>query len=191
MVRLVDDDTYFAKSDHMETFFGNKESDCVLYSEEGNEFNIHKEVLGQTDFLRKILSSSKDDCCKTMYVFCPCPKLELDHMVHFLYTGTISCESEIELMKIQENLNKILGFSEKMFLSDDYKVPIAEAESEKNSEKIPDYLRKGMNNDYKQTDHLKITDDPLMQDGNEDFSIQYANIFTKKLPTQKVVTVLM
>ena len=69
MVRLVDDDNYFAKSDHMETFFGNKESDCVLYSEEGNEFNIHKEVLGQTDFLRKILSSSKDDCCKTMCIY--------------------------------------------------------------------------------------------------------------------------
>ena len=151
MVKLVDK-TNVAKSDDIETFLSNKENDCILYSEEGIEFNIHKEILGQTDFLRNILSSSKDGCCKTMYVFCPCPKLELDHMVHFLYTGTISCESEIELMKIQENLNKILGFSEKMFLSDNYKevkevdtVPIAELESEKNSEKIPDYQRKGMN----------------------------------------------
>ena len=44
MVRLVDE-TYYAKSDHMESFFRQKETDCRLFSEDGFELNIHKEIL--------------------------------------------------------------------------------------------------------------------------------------------------
>ena len=57
MVRLVDE-THFAQSDHMETFFRNKETDCVIFSEEGMNFNVHKEILSQTEFMRNILSVS-------------------------------------------------------------------------------------------------------------------------------------
>ena len=60
MVRLMDRTQYFAKSDHMDLFFKNKETDCVLYSKEGGKLNVHKEVLAQTDFLRNIISSNKD-----------------------------------------------------------------------------------------------------------------------------------
>ena len=119
MVRFIDEN-HFAKSEHIESFFSNKETDCVLYSEEGIEFNIHKEIFGQTDFLRNILSSSKDDCCKGIQVFCPCSKMELDHMVNFLYSGSISCKSEMELFRILDNLSQIFGFPKEGFLPDNF-----------------------------------------------------------------------
>ena len=34
-----------------------KPSDCILYSEDGGKFKIHKELFSQTNFLRAILSS--------------------------------------------------------------------------------------------------------------------------------------
>ena len=36
-----------------------KSGDCVLYSEDGSRFSIHKEVFSQTSFLREILYSAK------------------------------------------------------------------------------------------------------------------------------------
>ena len=40
MVRLVED-KYYAKGKLMESFLSNKETDCILYSKEGIEFDIH------------------------------------------------------------------------------------------------------------------------------------------------------
>ena len=34
-------------------FLNNKETDCILYSEDGHEFRIHKEILSQTEKIRK------------------------------------------------------------------------------------------------------------------------------------------
>ena len=99
-------------------FFSNKETDCVLYSEDGIEFNIHKEILGQTDFMRKIVSSIKTNCCKSIHVFCPCSKYELDILVNFLYTGKISCGTEMELFKILDILFNIFGFPKERFKFD-------------------------------------------------------------------------
>ena len=36
-----------------------KSRDCILYSEDGSRFSIHKEVFSQTSFLREILYSAK------------------------------------------------------------------------------------------------------------------------------------
>ena len=46
--------------DYMETYFKKKPKDCILYSEDGTCFEIHKELLGQTEFMRKLLKSAKD-----------------------------------------------------------------------------------------------------------------------------------
>ena len=119
MEKLVDE-THFAKNNHMESLFSNKETDCILYSEDGIEFNIHKEILGQTNFLRKIVSSHKDNCCKDMHIFCPCSKNDLDSIVNFLYTGSISCDTEIDLFKILNDLCEIFGFWKERFLPENY-----------------------------------------------------------------------
>ena len=46
--------------DYMETYFKKKPKDCILYSEDGTGIEIHKELLGQTEFMRKLLKSAKD-----------------------------------------------------------------------------------------------------------------------------------
>ena len=96
---------------YIDLYFKNKSRDCILYSKDGSKFKVHKELFGQTNFLRKILSSTNERCCGTIEVFCPCSKDELNHLVNFLYDGEIHCEEEFDSLKILENLNKIFGFS--------------------------------------------------------------------------------
>ena len=96
--------------DYMDMYLKNKSTDCILYSDDGSKFKVHKELFGQTQFLRKILSSANERCCGMLEVFCPCSTDELSHLVNFLYDGEIHCEEEFDSLKILENLNKILGF---------------------------------------------------------------------------------
>jgi len=93
-------------------------TDCILYSNDGNEFKIHKEVLGQTAFMRGMLNSIKDGCCSKIEIICPCSKEEISKIVHFMYYGEILCEDVFESFTIQEDLNKIFGFPESLNLND-------------------------------------------------------------------------
>ena len=102
---------------YMDFYLKNKSRDCILYSEDGSKFKVHKELFGQTDFLRKILSSTKEHCCGTIEVFCPCSKEELSHLVNFLYDGEIHCEGESDSLKIVKNLQKIFGFPRNLDLN--------------------------------------------------------------------------
>ena len=98
--------------DYKETYFKNKPEDCILYAEDGTDFKIHKELLGQTEFLRKVLSTANNHCCSRIEIICPCTKEELEKLVHFLYHGEIQCENVFESFKSQEDLSKIFGFPE-------------------------------------------------------------------------------
>ena len=93
--------------DYLDVYLKNKSPDCILYSQEGSKFRIHKEIFSQTNFLREILSSAKEQCCGTLEILCPCTKTELVHLVNFLYDGEIYCENENDSAEIQENLRKI------------------------------------------------------------------------------------
>ena len=57
--------------DYLDKYLKKKPPDCVLYSEDNTEFQIHKELFGQTDFMREILSSAKEQCCGILKVVCP------------------------------------------------------------------------------------------------------------------------
>ena len=46
--------------ENLDRYLKKKTTDCFLYAEDGSKFKIHKEVLGQTYFLREILSSAKE-----------------------------------------------------------------------------------------------------------------------------------
>ena len=105
-------DHFSAITDYMGTYFKNKTENCILYAEDGSNFKIHKEVLGQTEFLRKVLSTANSQCCGTIEIICPCTKEELAKIVHFLYHGEIQCEDVFESFKSQEDLSKIFGFPE-------------------------------------------------------------------------------
>ena len=102
---------------YMDSYLKNKSTDCILYSKDGSKFKVHKELFGQTSFLREILSSTKEHCCGTIEVFCPCSKEELSHLVNFLYDGEIHCEAESDSLKIIENLQKIFGFPRNLDLN--------------------------------------------------------------------------
>ena len=78
-IEIFEDDTY------IESYFKKKETDCIVYSNNGVEFNIHKEVLYQTKFMQNILLSAYHNCCGTIEIICPCSEAELDYMVNFLY----------------------------------------------------------------------------------------------------------
>ena len=103
---------------YLDTYFKNKSPDCILYSQGGGEFRIHKEIFSQTDFLREFLTSAKEHCCGIVEVLCPCSKEELAHLVNFLYDGEIQCQSQNDSIKIQENLSKIFGFPKNLNMND-------------------------------------------------------------------------
>ena len=102
---------------YLDFYLKHKSTDCILYSEDGSKFKVHKELFGQTDFLREILSSTKEHCCGTIEVFCPCSKEELSHLVNFLYDGEIHCEGESDSLNIIKNLQKIFGFPRNLDLN--------------------------------------------------------------------------
>ena len=102
--------------DYMDTYLKNKSRDCILYSEDGSKFKVHKELFGQTQFLREIISCANERCCGTIDVFCPCSKDELNHLVNFLYDGEIHCQEEFDSLKVLENLNIIFGFSKNLVM---------------------------------------------------------------------------
>ena len=101
---------------YLDTYLKNKSPDCILHSQDGGKFKIHKELFSQTDFLREILSSA--NCCEKVEILCPCSKEELAHLVNFLYDGEIQCHSQNDTIKIQENLCKIFGFPQNLNLND-------------------------------------------------------------------------
>ena len=106
----------------LDWYLKRKTPDCIFYSEDGTQFKVHKEFLCQTEFLREILSSSKEHCCQTIEIFCPCSSKELNQMTKFLYAGEIGCDNEfgdpeVDLPEFRENLHKIFGFPKHLRIS--------------------------------------------------------------------------
>ena len=102
--------------DYLDSYVTKKSPDCILYSEDGSQFKIHKELFGQTEFMRQILTSVNGQCCSMIEILCPCQKRDLQNLVHFLYDGEIHCDNETETNKIFYNLSQIFGFPEDMNL---------------------------------------------------------------------------
>ena len=94
--------------DYMDAYVSKKPEDCILYSEDGSQFKIHKEVFGQTKFMRQILTSVAGHCCSMIEIFCPCIKEDLRHLVQCLYVGKIHCDSVAEFLLI--TFSKFLVF---------------------------------------------------------------------------------
>ena len=87
MYCLVNKEYTSTIDEYMDSYLSNKPGDCILYSEGGSQFKIHKELFGQTEFMRQILTSAEGQCCSMIEIFCPCKKEDLRHLVHFLYDG--------------------------------------------------------------------------------------------------------
>ena len=98
----------------MESFFKRKETDCILYSQDGVKFNIHREILYQTKFLRNILLNVQNVCCGKTEILCPSSEDELESIVNFLYNGKIYLGQQMNLSKILYNLKNIFGFNDEL-----------------------------------------------------------------------------
>ena len=115
MVILKNNQQYFDDDTFMESFLKNEEAKCILYSKEGVKFNIHREILYQTEFMRNILQSAHTTCCGNVNIFCPCSEEELECIVNFLYRGKISFGQGTDLSKILDNLKNTFGFPDKLY----------------------------------------------------------------------------
>ena len=114
MVKLVNEIPLFAMDqEFMNLFYKKKPTDCILYSEDGIQFKIHREILSQTELMQNILTSAKEYCCQNFEIICPCSKVELGHVVKFLYKGQLNCDSSFDFANILEILTKVFGFPEK------------------------------------------------------------------------------
>ena len=118
MYRLIKKDFPGIDGDFLKSFYNKKKPDCTLYSNDGYQLDIHKEILCQTKFMCKILSSSEGFCCQNLEIFCPCPAIELECMMKFLYEGQISCDTEEKCHQVLENLTTIFGFPKDVEMAD-------------------------------------------------------------------------
>ena len=110
MFNVINIDHIAGIQNNLNTYLKTKPRDCILYSEDGAEFKIHKELFAHTKFMRNILESAKGHCCGKLEIICPCDKEDLNHLVHFLYDGEIHCNEEFDSIRILDNLAKIFGF---------------------------------------------------------------------------------
>ena len=74
MLSVINVDHISAIENNMDFYLKMKPRDCILYSNDGGKFKIHKEVLGQTKFMRDILKSVKENCSSTLEIIRPCGK---------------------------------------------------------------------------------------------------------------------
>ena len=85
MVLLKNEEQTFDRHIFLDSFLKKKEDGCILYSEKGQKFNIHKEILYQTKFMRNILQSASNSCCKSIEIFCPCSDEDLGLFYPMVY----------------------------------------------------------------------------------------------------------
>ena len=107
MVSLFYNKDPLATVSHMDSYFKQMPPDCSLFSEDGFEIPVHKEVLYQTEFMRQMLRSVNMDYCKIDILCQTVYKEELDVIVKFLYHGEICCTDHEVASQVSNNLDKL------------------------------------------------------------------------------------
>ena len=97
---------------NMGTYFKQMPPDCSLLSEDGAEFLVHRELLYQTKFMRRMLKSANlDSMDSKIEIMCPSlSKLDVRIIAKFLYSGEIFCPNELVATQIFTNLQELFGF---------------------------------------------------------------------------------
>ena len=96
----------------MDSYFKERPPDSSLFSQDNFEIPVHKEVLYQTSFLRRMIQSfNMDSCCSKVEILCPSlSKEELGAIVQFLYSGKTSCFDQEVKLKLSDILTELFGF---------------------------------------------------------------------------------
>ena len=119
---------------NMDSYFKQVPPDCTILSSDGFELQIHKELLYQTRFMRKMLKTIEIDENK-IEIFCPsCTKEELEIIVDFLYSGELYCMDQSVASQIFDYLTECFGFPSRNF---DFNGTVIKGESQSfNDEKV-------------------------------------------------------
>merc|ERR1712083_580778 len=97
------------------SYFKQVPPDCTLFSEDGFEIPVHKELLYQTRFLRRMLKSANMDNFKIEIMIPSISKEELKSMINFLYSGKMYCPDQTFATQVFDNLTELFGFPSKNF----------------------------------------------------------------------------
>ena len=100
---------------NMGSYFKQVPPDCTLFSEDGFEIPVHKELLYQTRFLRRMLKSANMDNFKIEIMIPSISKEELKSMINFLYSGKMYCPDQTFATQVFDNLTELFGFPSKNF----------------------------------------------------------------------------
>ena len=83
-------------SEYVKSYLKSKPPDCTLFSKDGFEIPVHKELIYQTKLIHQVIKSGTDCCCRKIDIIFPSlEKKQLDLMVQFLYDGQIFCQDPI------------------------------------------------------------------------------------------------
>ena len=117
MVSLKNETHNSNLEDYLDTYLKDKSRDCILYSEDGSKFSIHKEVLSQTSFLREILYSAKGGLISEIFsIWLKSPKKRVTthypkHCLKELYVPLVSlaCILFVVGKKVESKAFKMVG----------------------------------------------------------------------------------
>ena len=62
---------------YLDFYLKNKSRDCILFSEDGSKFKVHKELFGQTNFLREIYQAPRINAVELLRLFVLVQKMNL------------------------------------------------------------------------------------------------------------------
>ena len=96
---------------HMDSYFKQIPPDCSLFSRDGHEILVHKEVLYQTRFMRQMIRSLDTEHCDIKLLLPSLWRSELELVVKFLYNGEIYCPDQT----VFDDLTQLFGFPSKNF----------------------------------------------------------------------------
>ena len=117
MTRLISGHVMAAKVQYLQEYTSRKTPDVKIHSNDGFFFEVHKEVFGQTKFLRLLMANAA--CCPNdeVVVFMPdITRHVLQKTVQFFYSGTIEYENQDDLAQVIDVLIYTLGFPPDMSL---------------------------------------------------------------------------
>ena len=115
------------------SYYKQSPPDCGLFSEDGYEIPLHKELLFQTKLMCQILKNIDIDCCK-ITIMCPSlTKKDLERIVDFLYSGKIYCANLTDATEVFNNLTQLFGFPSTNF---EFNGTILKAEFEESEDAV-------------------------------------------------------
>ena len=107
--------------------------DCGLFSADGYEIPLHKELLFQTKLMCQVLKNIDIDCCKITIMFPSLTKEDLEKIVDFLYGGKIYCTNLTDATEVFNNLTQLFGFPSTNF---EFNGTILKAEFEESEDAV-------------------------------------------------------